>query len=360
MKTNQGKKILIKGNEALAEGAIAAGCRHYFAYPITPQNEIVEHLALRMPEVDGVFMQAESEVAAINMVYGAAAAGARAMTSSSSPGVSLKMEGISYLAGAELPSVIVNVQRGGPGLGSIQPSQADYFQATKGGGHGDYHCIVLAPGSAQEMADQAILAFELADKYRTPVMILSDGVLGQMMEPVVLPEAIDPKTIPAKPWALTGGKRGKARQVANSLFIDSSDLEAHNHRLQKKYAEIREKEVRFEGYNLEGAETLVVAYGIAARVARSAIENLGKDSRVGMLRPITLYPFPTEEIALLAQKVKNILVVELSAGQMIEDVRLAVEGKVPVSFYGRMGGIVPTPNEVTDALKKLRLQPALV
>ncbi|MGE5708284.1 MAG: 3-methyl-2-oxobutanoate dehydrogenase subunit VorB [Bacteroidota bacterium] len=354
------KKVLMKGNEALAEGAIAAGCRHYFAYPITPQNELVEHLALRMPKVGGLALQAESEVSAINMVYGAAAAGARAMTSSSSPGVSLKMEGVSYIAGAELPALIVNVQRGGPGLGSIQPSQADYFQATKGGGHGDYHCIVLAPSSVQEMADHAVLAFELADKYRCPSMILSDGVLGQMMEPVVLPEPVDPSTIPAKPWALTAGKHGKDRAVANSLFIDSNDLEAHNHRLQAKYREIEQNEIRWEGYRLEGAEVVVVAYGIAARVARSAIDALGPDAKVGMLRPITLWPFPTEAIRDLADTAKCFLSLELSAGQMVEDVRLAVNGKAPVEFYGRMGGIVPTPNEVTDVLKKLIKTPALV
>lgn len=346
------KKVLIKGNEALAEGAIAAGCRHYFAYPITPQNELVEHMAIRLPKLDGVFLQAESELAAINMVYGAAAAGARSMTSSSSPGISLKMEGISYLAGAELPCVIVNVQRGGPGLGTIQPSQADYFQATKGGGHGDYRLIVLAPGSGQEMADHGKLSFELADKYRIPVMILSDGILGQMMEPVVLPEASDAKSIPAKSYALTGTHHGKDRNIANSLFLDSDKLEAHNHKLQAKYQEITDNEVRFEGYNLEGAETVVVAYGISARIVRSAIDNLGRGCKVGLLRPITLFPFPTKEIQRLVPTTKQFLSVEMSAGQMVEDVRLAVEGKVPVDFYGRTGGIVPTPNEITEVLKK--------
>jgi 2-oxoglutarate/2-oxoacid ferredoxin oxidoreductase subunit alpha len=355
-----GELKLMKGNEAIAEAAIRAGVDAYFGYPITPQSEVIEYLMAEKPhERTGmVVLQAESEVAAINMVYGAAATGKRAMTSSSSPGISLKMEGISYMAGAELPGVILNVVRGGPGLGTIQPSQADYFQATKGGGHGDYRLLVLAPSSVQEMADFVSLAFELTFKYRNPVMILSDGVIGQMMEKVELPDQqqrrTDEEVIAECPWATTGKPTTRERNIITSLDLDPSKQEKHNHHLQAKYRKIQENEVRFETFNTEDAEYLYVAYGSSARIAQKSMEMArAKGIKAGLLRPITLYPFPSAEVARLAKQVKAMLAVEMSAGQMVEDVKLAVAGKVPVEHYGRMGGMIPSPEEVVTALEKL-------
>lgn len=340
---------LMKGNEAIGEAAIVAGCRHYFGYPITPQTELMEYMAKRMPQIEGVFLQAESEVAAINMVYGAAGAGARVMTSSSSPGISLKAEGISYCAGAELPCVIVNIMRGGPGLGSIQPAQADYFQATKGGGHGDYRNIVLAPNSVQEMADLTMLSFDLADKYRNPVMLLGDGALGQMMEPVNFEGK--PCAVQEKPWAANGIKERTKPNVINSLYLKPEQLEAHNIHLQNKYQTITEQECRWEEINVEDAELIVVAYGITSRIARSAVEMAKRDGlKVGLFRPISLWPFPSERLLALAKQTKAFLVSELSAGQMIEDVRLATRQIKPVHFYGRMGGMMPSPREIYDQI----------
>lgn len=343
--------MLMKGNEAIGEAAIRAGCQAYFAYPITPQNELGEYMARRMPEEGRVFLQAESEVAAINMVYGAAGAGARVMTSSSSPGISLKQEGISYLAGAELPAVIVNMVRGGPGLGSIQPAQSDYFQATKGGGHGDYRLIVFGPSTIQELVDLTGLAFELADKYRNPVMILGDGALGQMMEPVEFPDKDEVK-LPPKPWATTGMK-GRPQNVINSLHLDPEDLDRHNHHLQEKYREIAAREVRYE-IEHEDADYFLVAYGTTARVARNAMNKAREEGhRVGLIRPITLWPFPDVAFEKVIGRAKGFLTVEMSAGQMVGDVRLAVNGRVPVRFYGRMGGVIPSQREIYEALLKM-------
>ncbi len=347
-------KQLLTGNEAAAEAAIIAGCRYYYGYPITPQNELMTHMAIRMPQVSGTFIQAESEIAAINMVYGSAAAGARTMTSSSSPGISLKQEGISYLAGSELPCVIVNMQRGGPGLGDISPSQADYFQAVKGGGHGDYHTIVLAPGSVQEIADLVYDAFDIADKYRNPVMILGDAQIGQMTEPV---EFLKPpiNNLPPKKWALTGAE-GRKRNIIKSFYPVKGELEAFNAKLQKKYQEIERSEVRYEGLNLEGADVVLVAYGTSARICKEVVKYgrtdipVCPDMRIGLIRPISLWPFPKDIIRRTAEKVSAILTVEMSAGQMVEDVRLAVEGRCPVYFYGRTGGGVPTSKEITEKL----------
>jgi len=340
-------RVLMTGNDALGEGAVRAGCDAYYGYPITPQNELTAYMAAQMPRHGRVFIQAESEIAAINMVFGSAAAGKRAMTSSSSPGISLKQEGISYLAGAELPAVIVNVQRGGPGLGNIAPSQADYFQATKGGGHGDYHTIVLAPDSVQESHDLAILAFELADAYRTPVLILTDGRIGQMMEPLRLFEGPAP-TPPAKPWAITGA-RGRPPNLIRSLYLVETELEAVNLRLQAKYAEIRGRETRWEERLTEDCELLFVAYGSSARIVKGLLGPLrARGLKVGLLRPITLWPFPSERLAALAPQQRGILVVEMSSGQMLEDVRLAVAERAPVHFEGRMGGLAPTE----DALRR--------
>ncbi|BBB93074.1 MAG TPA: 3-methyl-2-oxobutanoate dehydrogenase subunit VorB [Methylomusa anaerophila] len=339
------EKILMKGNEAIGEAAIVAGCRHYFGYPITPQTELTEYLSKRMPQINGVFVQAESEIAAINMVFGAAGAGARAMTSSSSPGISLKQEGISYIAGAELPCVIVNMVRGGPGLGGIQPAQSDYFQATKGGGHGDYRTIVLAPNSVQELVDITILSFDLADKYRNPVLILGDGALGQMMEPVEF-TGIDSKPM-EKPWAATGLRGRTEPNIITSLHLQPEKLEQHNIHLQEKYAKIRENEIRYEELYTEDAELILVAYGITSRIACSAMEKARSEGlKVGMLRPITLWPFPDLPLARLAKTTNAFLVLELCAGQMIEDVRLAVNGLKPVYFYGRMGGMMPSPKAI--------------
>ena len=344
---------LMKGNEAVAEAAIRAGADGYFGYPITPQSEILEYLMEANPsQTTGmVVLQAESEVAAINMVYGGAACGKRVLTSSSSPGISLKQEGISYIAGAELPCLIVNVVRGGPGLGTIQPAQSDYFQSTKGGGHGDYHLIVLAPASVQEMADFVDLSFELAFKYRNPVLMLSDGAIGQMMEKVYL--APQKKRLTEFPsWATTGKPATRERNIITSLDLDSNQMEIHNQNIQAKYDIIREKEVRLEEFQTADAEYLLVAYGTSARVCQKAVQLLREEGiKVGLLRPITLFPFPTKRINALASQVKGILSVEMSAGQMVEDVLLAVNGKVPVKHFGRMGGIVTTPEEVVENLK---------
>lgn len=352
---------LMKGNEVIAEAAIRCGCDGYFGYPITPQSEIMETLMLRKPweETGMVVLQAESEVAAINMVYGGAACGKKVMTSSSSPGVSLKQEGITYIAGAELPCLIVNVVRGGPGLGTIQPAQSDYFQSVKGGGHGDYHLIVLAPASVQEMNDFVELGFNLAFKYRNPVLILSDGVIGQMMEKVQLSE-IKPRWTDAEiekisgSWATTGKKPNRAYNIITSLELDSLRQEKFNHKLIEKYKVINEKEVRFETFQCDDADYVLVAYGSSSRICQKAVEIArAKGVKVGLLRPITLYPYPSKKINELCSKVKGFLAVEMSAGQMVEDVRLAVNGKVPVEHFGRFGGVVPTPNEVVKALDEL-------
>ncbi|MDP4223603.1 MAG: 3-methyl-2-oxobutanoate dehydrogenase subunit VorB [Bacteroidota bacterium] len=344
---------LMKGNEAIAEAAIRAGADGYFGYPITPQSEIIEYLMEAKPwETTGmVVLQAESELAAINMVYGGAGCGKKVMTSSSSPGISLKQEGITYIAGAELPCLVVNVVRGGPGLGTIQPSQSDYFQAVKGGGHGDYHLIVLAPASVQEMADFVGLGFDLAFKYRNPVMILSDGAIGQMMEKVWLgPQKERSKTI--QEWATTGKSPDRKRNIITSLELDPYRQEIFNQKLVSKYNEIKEKEVRFEEFQCEDAEYLMVAYGTSARVCQKAVELARNQGiKAGLLRPITLFPFPSAQLNKRADMVKMMLAVEMSAGQMVEDVMLSVNGKVPVYYYGRMGGMIPTPDEVVDNLK---------
>lgn len=349
----------MKGNEAIAHAAIRCGCDGYFGYPITPQSEVLETLALEKPwETTGmVVLQAESELASINMVYGGGASGKRCMTSSSSPGVALMQEGIAYMAGAEIPGLIVNVQRGGPGLGTIQPSQSDYFQATRGGGNGDYNVIVLAPASVQEMADFVDLAFELAFKYRNPAMILSDGIIGQMMEKLVLPP-FKPRRTEAQiqeecPWATNGRKKERQPNILTSLELDSAIMEKKNLHLQAKYKEIKEKEVRFETLMCEDAEYLIVAFGSAARIGLKVVEMCREEGiKAGLLRPITLWPFPSEEIARLGQRVKGILSFEINAGQMVEDILMATNGQTPVAHYGRMGGVVPTPDEVIRALKE--------
>lgn len=351
---------LMKGNEAIAHAAIRYGCDGYFGYPITPQSEVLETLEELMPwETTGmVVLQAESELAAINMVYGGASSGKAVMTSSSSPGVSLKQEGISYIAASELPALVVNVMRGGPGLGTIQPSQADYFQATKGGGHGDYHLIVLAPSTVQEMVDFVGLGFDLSFKYRTPAMLLADGIVGQMMEKVVLPEQrprrTDEEVRRQCPWAVNGRKEGRKRNVITSLELESAKMEIINHRLQARYAEIAANETRWEEINTADADYLIVAFGSIARIAAKAMELAAeKGIKVGIVRPITLWPFPTEAIEKAAQGKKAILTVELNAGQMIEDVRLAVHDRLPVGHFGRLGGIIPSPEEVLEALEKM-------
>jgi len=346
------KKVLLRGNEALAEAAIRAGCRFYAAYPITPQNEIPEYMAGRMPEAGGIFIQAESELAAVNMVYGAAASGVRSMTSSSSPGISLMQESISYMAGAEIPAVIANIQRGGPGLGNISGSQADYFQAVKGGGHGDYKLLVYAPASVQEIWDLTMLAFDKSDEYRNPAMILTDGILGQMMEPLIQNPYKEPD-LPAKTWAVTGCA-GREPNVIKSLFMGEGELEMKNLELQEKYRKMRQKEVISRSYDLEGAEFLVVSYGIAARIALSAVQNLRAEGvKIGLFRPVTLFPFPEEELASLSSRVKKFLVFELNAGQMVEDVRLSINGKADVLFHGRPGGAIVNPEELTEKLKEI-------
>lgn len=348
-----GEIKFMKGNEALAEAAIRAGLQGYFGYPITPQSEVIEYLAMEEPNHNYVLLQAESEVASINMVYGAAGTGARVMTTTSSPGYSLMQEGISYIACAEIPCVVANIVRGGPGLGTIQPSQGDYFQAVKGGGHGDYRLIVLAPNSVQEMADHTVLAFELADKYRNPALILSDGAIGQMMEKVELPDPIDYK--PNKPWATVGKKPGKDRNILTSLYIKSEDMERKNKHLQAKYQEIEENEIRTEEYQLDDAEIVVMAFGLSSRICKKVVDLArAAGIKMGLLRPITLWPFPTARIAELAAKdsVKFFFTVEMNVGQMVEDVKLAVNGTKPVHFYGRVGGIIPTPEEVLEFAKQ--------
>ena len=349
------KRVLMKGNEVIAEAAIRAGCRNYFGYPITPQTEVMHYMAKKMVQIGGNFVQAESEVSAINMVYGAAAAGARVMTSSSSPGISLKQEGISYIAGAELPAVVVNIVRAGPGLGGIQPAQGDYFQATKGGGHGDYRNLVIAPASVQELYELTVEAFNLADKYRMCVMILGDGTLGQMMEPVAFRDE-EPVVKFDKPWACTGRGDRKEHNTITSIYIDPDVLEAKNIELQEKYKVIEENEVRYEAYGLEDAEIVITAFSTCSRISKNVIRQAAEMGiKVGMIRPITLWPFPSKiinETAALSN-VKAFLDVELNAGQMIEDVRLAVNGQKPVYFHGRMGGNLPTQKEILDKIVEI-------
>lgn len=346
-----GEKRFMKGNEAIAEAAIKAGCRHYFGYPITPQTEVAAYMAKRMPKIGGTFLQAESEIAAINMVYGVASAGLRVMTSSSSPGISLKGEGISYLAGADLPALVVNVQRGGPGLGGIQPSQSDYFQSTRGGGHGDYHMIVLAPSSVQEMAELTVKAFELADKYRMTAMVLADGTMGQMMEPVSLDFDVTPP--PEKPWATTGTEMKRKHNIVNSLSLVPEELEKLNIARFERYEQVKQNETRYEEYMMDDAEIAIAAFGIAARVSKNAVNEARKRGvKVGLIRPITLWPFPEAPFKKAAEHVKQIISVELNMGQMIEDVRLASECKVPVTLCNRVGGMIPSPEQVLDAILK--------
>ena len=352
-----GQKVLMKGNEALAESAIRAGCRFFFGYPITPQTELAAYMSKRMPKVGGTYLQAESEIAAINMVYGASAAGARAMTSSSSPGVSLKGEGVSYMAGADLPGVIINVQRGGPGLGGIQPSQSDYWQATRALGHGDFFMPVYAPSTVQEMADYIFKAFDTADTYRTPVMILADGMLGQMMEPVVLPDARDLSELPAKPWAVTGHHGKRAHNVANSLYLTPNDLEKLNVERFKRYEAIKANEQIAESFMTQDADIVLVAFGASARIAHSAVVAAREEGlRAGLVRPVTLWPFPVDEIAKTFGTAKAYLTVEMNMGQMVDDVRLAVNGRAPVSFFGHTGGIIPTPEEVLGQIEDIAMR----
>ena len=346
------EKVLMKGNEAIAEAAILAGCHHYFGYPITPQTEVAAYMAKKMPKIGGVFLQAESEIAAINMVYGVASTGKRVMTSSSSPGIALKCEGISYLAGCDLPALIVNVQRGGPGLGGIQPSQSDYFQATRGGGHGDYHMLVLAPSSVQEMADLTGKAFDLADTYRMPAMILADGTMGQMMEPVTMGDYV-PKTV-EKPWALTGTQNKRVHNIVNSLYLDPEELERTNFARYERYAQIERDETLYEEFLMDDAQYCIAAFGIAARVARNAVLAARAEGiRVGLLRPITLWPFPKAPFAAAAEKVRAFISVELSMGQMIEDVELATRCKKPVYLCNRTGGMIPSPEQVLAKIKEI-------
>lgn len=344
------EKVLMKGNEAIAEAAILAGCRHYFGYPITPQTEIAAYMAKKMPKIGGVFLQAESEIAAINMVYGVSSAGKRVMTSSSSPGISLKGEGISYLAGADLPALVVNVQRGGPGLGGIQPSQSDYFQATKGGGHGDFHMIVLAPASVQEMAELTVKGFELADKYRVTSMIMADGTMGQMMEPVELDFKVAPP--PEKPWATTGTKMSRPHNIVNSLSLVPEELEQFNFERFERYKTIEQNETLYEEYMMDDADICLVAFGIAARVSKNAVNEARKQGiKVGLIRPITLWPFPVAPFEKAAERVERFISVELSMGQMIEDIKLAVKCKKPVELCNRAGGMIPSPEQVLEAIK---------
>lgn len=349
-----GEIRLMKGNEALAEAAIRCGCDAYFGYPITPQSEVLEYLASQTPEkLNGmIVLQAESEPSAINMVYGAAGCGKKVMISSSSPGISLMQEGLSYIAGAELPCLVVNVMRGGPGLGTIQPSQADYFQAVKGGGHGDYKLIVLAPSSVQEMCDFVPLSFDLAFKYRNPVMILSDGMIGQMMEKVELFDPI-PRSIDIPVWATTGKRKDRPKNVITSIHLHPWEMEEFNIHLQKKYNRIKENEVRYEEIETKDAEYIIVSFGSAARISHKVVKLARANGiKLGLIRPITLFPFPDRIISEFSKRVKGILVVELNAGQMVEDVRLSVEGRIPVYFYGRMGGMIPTPEEILSVIEE--------
>jgi len=348
-----GEKLLMKGNEVIAEAALRAGCRHYFGYPITPQTEVAHYMAKKMPEYGGTFVQAESEVAAINMVYGAASAGARVLTSSSSPGISLKQEGLSYIAGAELPAVVVNIVRCGPGLGGILPAQCDYFQAVKGGGHGDYKMVVLAPSSVQELYELTVEAFNIADRYRIVSMIMGDGILGQMMEAVEFKEKENIEKA-EKNWATTGTQMKREHNTVTSIYIQPEVLEKHNQKLQAKFALIQEKETRVESFNCEGADIIVTAFGTVARIVKNVIKMAQKEGiKVGLIRPITLWPFPVSEFEKYADVPKAFLSVELNAGQMVEDVKLAVNGKKPVHFYGRMGGMIPTQKEILDKIKEI-------
>ena len=347
-------KELWKGNEAIAEAAIRAGCKFFFGYPITPQTEVPEYLSLRLPEIGGCFLQAESEVAAINMVYGAAGCGVRVMTSSSSPGISLKQEGITYLCGAELPCVIINVMRGGPGLGTIQPAQGDYYQATRGGGNGDYRTPVLAPANVQEAADFVRLAFDIADQYRNPVMVLADGMIGQMMEAVEWGE-MEKRDLPAKDWATTGTKCEREHNVINSLYIQPELCADHNEHLERKYKALEENEVRYEEFDTEGCEVLFAAYGTTSRICRAAMKILADEGiKAGLFRPVTLWPYPYDALKKTASQdsVKCVVDVEMSLGQMLDDVKIALEGAKPISFIGKAGGIVPTPRDVAEAAKK--------
>ncbi|MCL2151909.1 MAG: 3-methyl-2-oxobutanoate dehydrogenase subunit VorB [Oscillospiraceae bacterium] len=347
------EKVLMKGNEAIAEAAIRSGCLYYFGYPITPQNEIATYMSRHMPQAGGLFLQAESEIAAINMVLGASAAGVRAMTSSSSPGISLKSEGLSYMAGCDLPAVVVNIQRGGPGLGGIQPSQADYFQATKGIGHGDFHLIVLAPNNLQEMVDLTVQAFNLADMYRMTAMVLADGILGQMMEPVVLPDDKGQLPVGTKDWAVTGTGGTRKRNIINSLYLQPKELEAQNFMRYERYAQIEASEQRFESYMMDDADIVVTAYGASSRIAKNAIlEARAQGIKAGMLRPITLWPFPKTAFAQAAEVALAFVVVEMSMGQMIEDVELAIRCRRPVYLCNRTGGMVPTPEHILELIKK--------
>lgn len=344
-------KQLIKGNEAIVKGAILAGCRFFFGYPITPASEIAEAAAYYLPLVGGTFLQAESEIASINMLYGASSGGVRAMTASSSPGMSLKQEGISYCAGSELPVVIVDIMRGGPGLGNIAPEQSDYHQMVKGGGHGNYKVISLAPNCAQEMCDLTMLAFELADKYRNPAAILADGFIGQMMEPVEFPDAV--ATLDKKDWAIYAEGQDDDKLIC-SILLDPPELEEHNIKLQKKYAEVQKNEVRYEDYFVDDADVILIGYGVVSRVLQSAVDDLRAEGvKIGLLRPISLFPFPTLHIQELSEQIKKFIVIELSNGQMVDDVRLAVNGEIPVEFYGRMGGVVPTTEEIIEQVRKM-------
>ncbi len=346
------EKVLMKGNEAIAESAIRAGCRFFFGYPITPQTELAAYMSKRMPKEGGTYLQAESEVAAINMVYGASAAGARVMTSSSSPGVSLKSEGVSYIAGTDLPCLIVNIERGGPGLGSIQPSQSDYWQATRALGHGDFQMIVYAPATVQEMADVAYGAFDVADQYRVPVMILGDGMLGQMMEPVQLPERRE--SLPEKPWATSGHGNKRPKNIANSLYLDAAKLESKNIERFERYAQIKAAEQRSELVDCDDAEIVVVAFGASSRIARSAVRAAREQGiKAGLFRPITLWPFPEDALRATVGTAKAYLSVEMNMGQMVDDVRLVVQGAAPVDFYGRVGGVIPTPAEVLEKIRSI-------
>jgi 2-oxoglutarate ferredoxin oxidoreductase subunit alpha len=347
-------KKLMKGNEAIGAAAINAGCKFFFGYPITPQNEIPEYMSRELPKVGGSFVQAESEVAAINMIYGAAGAGARVMTSSSSPGIALKQEGITYIAGAELPCVIVNITRGGPGLGGIQPSQADYNQSTRGGGNGDYKLLVYAPANLQEMVDMVQEAFDAADYYRNPVMVVGDGMIGQMMEPVELKPFVSKRQLAAKTWATDGTKGNRKPNIINSLFLDPAKLEEHNIRLQEKYKKIKENEAKAELFNMENAQIVIVAYGTTSRIAKNAIESLKEEGiEVGLIRPQTLWPFPDEAFKALPETCKGLLTVEMSMGQMIDDVKLAVACRLPVEFYGRAGGMIPEPDAIAAKIKEM-------
>ncbi len=346
-------KVLMKGNEAFGKAAIEAGCHYFFGYPITPQSELPEYLSRELPKVGGAFVQAESEVAAINMVYGAGGTGTRVMTSSSSPGVALKQEGITYCAGAEVPCVVLNIMRGGPGLGTIQPSQSDYYMSTKGGGNGDYRTPVFAPASVQEAVDMIIEAFDVADEYRTPVMVVADGMIGQMMEPVDFEKERKVRNLPEKTWAANGTKGQRKPNVINSLYLQSEELEQHNLRLENKYKSIEENEVQYEMYKTEDAELVFVSYGTVSRIVKTTIDQMREDGyKVGLIRPKTLWPFPNKAFKEIPNA-KNLLVVEMSLGQMIDDVKLACECKLPVDFYGRSGGMIPSPAEIANKAKEI-------